>query len=132
MTATSSTMRRAGSWSSIAAGASPSRATTRAGWSQRPSPRISRRRARARATPLFRMIPGGETPDQGMCRLGDTGKLGYIDQSRDSLNADKTVWQEISDGHEEIELGKRKMPSRAYVAGFNFKGTDQQKKVGQL
>jgi sulfate-transporting ATPase len=83
-------------------------------------------------TTLFRMITGGETPDQGTFKVGDTVKLGYIDQSRDSLNADKTVWQEISDGHEEIELGKRKMPSRAYVAGFNFKGTDQQKKVGQL
>ena len=59
-------------------------------------------------------------------------KLGYIDQSRDSLKADNTVWQEISDGHDEIELGKRKMPSRAYVAGFNFKGTDQQKLVGAL
>jgi sulfate-transporting ATPase len=83
-------------------------------------------------TTLFRMITGGETPDEGTFRVGDTVKLGYIDQSRDSLRADKTVWEEISDGHEEIELGKRKMPSRAYVAGFNFKGTDQQKKVGQL
>ena len=59
-------------------------------------------------------------------------KLGYVDQSRDSLAADKTVWQEISDGLDEIELGKIKMPSRAYVAAFNFKGADQQKKVGQL
>ncbi|WP_395018933.1 energy-dependent translational throttle protein EttA [Dongia sp.] len=83
-------------------------------------------------TTLFRMITGGETPDQGTFKVGDTVKLGYIDQSRDSLRDDKTVWEEISDGHEEIELGKRKMPSRAYVAGFNFKGTDQQKKVGQL
>jgi ATP-binding cassette ChvD family protein len=83
-------------------------------------------------TTLFRMITGGETPDEGTFKVGDTVKLGYIDQSRDSLRADKTVWEEISDGHEEIELGKRKMPSRAYVAGFNFKGTDQQKKVGQL
>jgi ATP-binding cassette ChvD family protein len=83
-------------------------------------------------TTLFRMITGGDKPDEGSFKLGDTVKLGYIDQSRDSLNADKTVWQEISDGHDEIELGKRKMPSRAYVAGFNFKGTDQQKKVGQL
>src|SRR5689334_16631467 len=83
-------------------------------------------------TTLFRMITGGETPDSGTFKVGDTVKLGYIDQSRDSLRADKTVWEEISDGHEEIELGKRKMPSRAYVAGFNFKGTDQQKKVGQL
>ncbi|MDQ7249909.1 energy-dependent translational throttle protein EttA [Dongia sedimenti] len=83
-------------------------------------------------TTLFRMITGNETPDSGTFKVGDTVKLGYIDQSRDSLNAGKTVWEEISDGHEEIELGKRKMPSRAYVAGFNFKGTDQQKKVGQL
>jgi ATP-binding cassette ChvD family protein len=83
-------------------------------------------------TTLFRMITGQDKPDEGTFRVGDTVKLGYIDQSRDSLSADKTVWQEISDGHEEIELGKRKMPSRAYVAGFNFKGTDQQKKVGQL
>ena len=83
-------------------------------------------------TTLFRMITGSEKPDSGTFRVGDTVKLGYIDQSRDSLRADKTVWEEISDGHEEIELGKRKMPSRAYVAGFNFKGTDQQKKVGQL
>ncbi len=83
-------------------------------------------------TTLFRMITGLEKPDGGSFKVGDTVKLGYIDQSRDSLGADKTVWQEISDGHDEIELGKRKMPSRAYVAGFNFKGTDQQKKVGQL
>ncbi|HEY4164731.1 MAG TPA: energy-dependent translational throttle protein EttA [Dongiaceae bacterium] len=83
-------------------------------------------------TTLFRMITGNDKPDEGAFRVGDTVKLGYIDQSRDSLGDDKTVWQEISDGHEEIELGKRKMASRAYVAGFNFKGTDQQKKVGQL
>ncbi|HVZ01798.1 MAG TPA: energy-dependent translational throttle protein EttA [Dongiaceae bacterium] len=83
-------------------------------------------------TTLFRMITGGEKPDSGTFKVGETVKLGYIDQSRDSLRADKTVWEEISDGHDEIELGKRKMPSRAYVAGFNFKGTDQQKKVGQL
>ncbi|WP_374384944.1 energy-dependent translational throttle protein EttA [Dongia sp.] len=83
-------------------------------------------------TTLFRMITGQDKPDSGTFKVGDTVKLGYIDQSRDSLSPDKTVWQEISDGHDEIELGKRKMPSRAYVAGFNFKGTDQQKKVGQL
>jgi len=83
-------------------------------------------------TTLFRMITGGDKPDDGTFRVGDTVKLGYIDQSRDNLNDKKTVWEEISDGHDEIELGKRKMPSRAYVAGFNFKGTDQQKKVGQL
>ncbi|MDY0873932.1 energy-dependent translational throttle protein EttA [Dongia rigui] len=83
-------------------------------------------------TTLFRMITGLEKADGGSFKVGDTVKLGYIDQSRDSLAPDKTVWQEISDGHDEIELGKRKMPSRTYVAGFNFKGTDQQKKVGQL
>ncbi len=83
-------------------------------------------------TTLFRMITGQEKPDAGSFRVGDTVKLGYVDQSRDSLNADKTVWQEISDGLDEVELGKTKMPSRAYVAAFNFKGADQQKKVGQL
>ncbi|WP_374368774.1 energy-dependent translational throttle protein EttA [Dongia sp.] len=83
-------------------------------------------------TTLFRMITGQEKPDGGSFKVGETVKLGYIDQSRDSLNGNKTVWEEVSDGHDEIELGKRKVPSRAYVAGFNFKGTDQQKKVGQL
>jgi ATP-binding cassette ChvD family protein len=83
-------------------------------------------------TTLFRMIIGQEKADGGSFRVGETVKLGYIDQSRDSLNADKTVWQEISDGLDEMLLGKTKMPSRAYVAGFNFKGADQQKKVGQL
>jgi energy-dependent translational throttle protein EttA len=83
-------------------------------------------------TTLFRMITQQEKPDGGSFRVGDTVKLGYVDQSRDTLGADKTVWQEISDGLDEIELGKNKMPSRAYVASFNFKGADQQKKVGQL
>jgi sulfate-transporting ATPase len=83
-------------------------------------------------TTLFRMITNQEKPDGGTFKVGETVKLGYVDQSRDSLNANKSVWEEISDGHDEIELGKRKMPSRAYVGGFNFKGTDQQKKVGQL
>ncbi len=83
-------------------------------------------------TTLFRMITGQEKADGGSFRVGDTVKLGYVDQSRDTLGADKTVWQEISDGLDEIELGKSKMPSRAYVASFNFKGADQQKKVGQL
>ena len=83
-------------------------------------------------TTLFRMITGQEQPDKGTFKVGDTVKLGYVDQSRDSLDADKTVWQEISGGHEEIELGKSKMASRAYVGNFNFKGADQQKKVGQL
>jgi energy-dependent translational throttle protein EttA len=83
-------------------------------------------------TTLFRMIIGQEKADQGSFRVGETVKLGYVDQSRDTLAADKTVWQEISGGHEEIDLGRRKMPSRAYCSLFNFRGSDQQKKVGQL
>ena len=83
-------------------------------------------------TTLFRMITSQEQPDSGTFRVGETVKLGYVDQSRDSLSPDKNVWEEISGGNDEIELGKRKMPSRAYVAQFNFKGSDQQKKVGQL
>ena len=83
-------------------------------------------------TTLFRMIIGQEGPDRGSLRVGDTVKLGYVDQSRDSLDADKTVWQEISGGDEVIYLGKRAVQSRAYVAAFNFKGADQQKKVGIL
>ncbi|MTI10823.1 energy-dependent translational throttle protein EttA [Curvivirga aplysinae] len=81
---------------------------------------------------LFRMITGNETPDEGEFTVGDTVKLGYVDQSRDSLDDNKTVWEEISDGLDVIELGKRKMQSRAYVGSFNFKGGDQQKKVGML
>jgi ATP-binding cassette ChvD family protein len=83
-------------------------------------------------TTLFRMIIGQEQPDAGALRIGDTVKLGYVDQSRDSLDADKTVWQEISGGTDIIHLGKRVVPSRAYVGAFNFKGSDQQKKVGIL
>ena len=83
-------------------------------------------------TTLMRMITGQETPDKGSIRTGDTVVLGYVDQSRDELKDDATVWQEISEGLDEVVLGKRKMPSRAYVAQFNFKGSDQQKKVGQL
>lgn len=83
-------------------------------------------------TTLFRMITGQEQPDSGTLRIGDTVKLGYVDQSRDSLDADRTVWQEISAGEEVIYLGKRAIQSRAYVAAFNFKGSDQQKKVGIL
>jgi len=83
-------------------------------------------------TTLFRMITGQEKPDAGDLRIGETAVLGYIDQSRDSLDSSKTVWEEISNGNDEIELGKRKMQSRAYVGQFNFKGPDQQKKVGQL
>jgi energy-dependent translational throttle protein EttA len=83
-------------------------------------------------TTLFRMITGQETPDKGGFRVGETVKLGYVDQSRDTLAATKTVWEEISGGNDEIDLGRRKMPSRAYCALFNFRGSDQQKKVGQL
>jgi energy-dependent translational throttle protein EttA len=83
-------------------------------------------------TTLFRMITEQEQPDAGSLRIGDTVKLGYVDQSRDSLDPDKNVWQEISGGEEVIYLGKRGVPSRAYVAAFNFKGSDQQKKVGIL
>ncbi|MDR3532915.1 MAG: energy-dependent translational throttle protein EttA [Rhodopila sp.] len=83
-------------------------------------------------TTLFRMITGQEVPDSGSLRIGDTVKLGYVDQSRDSLDPEKTVWQEISGGEEVIYLGKRAVQSRAYVAAFNFKGSDQQKKVGIL
>ena len=83
-------------------------------------------------TTLFRMIVGDEKPDCGSVRLGDTVDLAYVDQSRDSLDAEKTVWEEISEGYENIKVGDREMNSRAYVAGFNFKGSDQQKKVGSL
>lgn len=83
-------------------------------------------------TTLFRMITGKEQPDSGEIRIGDTVDMGYVDQSRDSLNADKNVWEEISDGLDIIPLGKKEIPSRAYVGQFNFKGGDQQKKVGQL
>jgi energy-dependent translational throttle protein EttA len=83
-------------------------------------------------TTLFRMITGQEQPDGGSLRIGETVRLGYVDQSRDSLSPDKTVWQEISGGEEVIYLGKRTVQSRAYVAAFNFKGSDQQKKVGIL
>ncbi|MGE3967214.1 MAG: energy-dependent translational throttle protein EttA [Dongiaceae bacterium] len=83
-------------------------------------------------TTLFRMIVGQEKPDSGSLRVGPTVKLGYVDQSRDALDARKSVWEEISGGVDELEIGNRKVPSRAYVAAFNFKGADQQKKVGQL
>ena len=83
-------------------------------------------------TTLFRMIVGQEQPDGGSIRVGDTVKLGYVDQSRDSLAPNKTVFEEISGGVEQIEVGKRTLPARAYVGAFNFKGSDQQKKVGQL
>jgi sulfate-transporting ATPase len=83
-------------------------------------------------TTLFRMITGEETVDNGDFVVGDTVKLGYVDQSRDALDDKKTVWEVISDGLDEIELGKRTMASRAYVGQFNFRGGDQQKQVGQL
>lgn len=83
-------------------------------------------------TTLFRMITGKEQPDEGTFKTGDTVKLGYIDQSRDSLNDDKTVWEEISGGTDMMEVGDKTVSSRSYVGGFNFKGQDQQKKVGLL
>ena len=83
-------------------------------------------------TTLFRMITGQEHADGGSFKVGDTVKLGYVDQSRDTLAAGKSVWEEISGGVDMIELGKKTMPSRAYVSAFNFRGPDQQKKVGQL
>ena len=78
------------------------------------------------------MIIGQEQPDAGSLRIGETVKLGYVDQSRDSLDGNKTVWQKISGGEDVIYLGKRGVQSRTYVAAFNFKGADQQKKVGVL
>jgi sulfate-transporting ATPase len=81
---------------------------------------------------LFKMITGQEKPDEGSVFVGETVSLGYVDQSRDTLADDKTIWEEISGGHEEIALGKRMVSSRAYCGRFNFKGPDQQKKVGQL
>ncbi len=83
-------------------------------------------------TTLFRMITGQEQPDAGTIRLGETVKLGYVDQSRQALDPKKTVWEEISGGYDMIQLGKREVPSRAYVGWFNFRGADQQKKVGLL
>ncbi len=83
-------------------------------------------------TTLFRMITGQEKPDKGTITIGESVQLGYVDQSRDSLDPDKTVWQEISGGNDIIYLGKREMNSRAYTGAFNFKGADQQQKVGNL
>jgi energy-dependent translational throttle protein EttA len=83
-------------------------------------------------TTLFRMIVGEEQPDGGSLRLGSSVELAYVDQSRDALDPEKTVWQEISDGYEHIKVGEREVNSRAYVAGFNFRGSDQQRKVGVL
>ncbi len=81
---------------------------------------------------LFRLITGQETPDTGNVDIGETVKLGYVDQSRDDLDANRNVWEEISDGNERFNFGKHEIQTRAYVGAFNFKGTDQQKKVGQL
>jgi ATPase subunit of ABC transporter with duplicated ATPase domains len=81
---------------------------------------------------LFRIITGQEQPDEGTFRLGETVKLAYVDQSRDALDPNKTVWQEVSGGLDILTVGKREINTRAYVGSFNFKGGDQQKKVGQL
>jgi ATP-binding cassette ChvD family protein len=83
-------------------------------------------------TTLFRMITGQEAPDSGTLKIGETVQIGYVDQSRDALDPNKTVWEQISNGHDEIELGKRKVASRAYVSWFNFKGATQQRQVGTL
>ena len=83
-------------------------------------------------TTLFRLITGQEEPDEGGLKLGDTTELAYVDQTRETLDPNKTVWEEISGGEEEIELGERTVNSRAYVGRFNFGGSDQQQKVGEL
>ena len=83
-------------------------------------------------TTLFKLIIGTETPDDGAVKIGDTVRLGFVDQSRDDLDPKKNVWEEISGGHELMTIGKQEMQTRAYVGAFNFKGVDQQKKVGQL
>ena len=83
-------------------------------------------------TTLFRMITAQDKPDSGTIKVGDSVQLGYVDQSRDTLDGKKSVWEEISGGLDQLQLGKREVNSRAYCAAFNFKGADQQKKVGQL
>ncbi|MGI8781681.1 MAG: energy-dependent translational throttle protein EttA [Solirubrobacteraceae bacterium] len=83
-------------------------------------------------TTLFRMIVGDETADAGALKVGETVDLAYVDQSRDALDPEKTVWEEVSDGYDNIKVGEREIASRAYVAGFNFRGSDQQRKVGVL
>ncbi|MDF2368354.1 energy-dependent translational throttle protein EttA [Sneathiella sp.] len=83
-------------------------------------------------TTLFKLLTGQEKPDNGSFKVGPTVQLGYVDQDRDTLDPNKNVWEEISEGNEVISLGKKEINSRAYVSGFNFKGSDQQKKVGQL
>ena len=81
---------------------------------------------------MFRMLVGGEKPDGGALRIGDTVKFAYVDQSRDTLDGEKSVYDEIAQGAEFLEIGKRKVPARAYVSGFNFRGGDQQKRVKDL
>ena len=83
-------------------------------------------------TTLFRMITGQEKPDRGSLQVGESVRLAYVDQSRDALDPAKNVWEEISGGAEQLQLGNRQIASRAYVASFNFKGADQQKRVGDL
>src|SRR3712207_2852670 len=83
-------------------------------------------------TTLFKMLVGQEKPDAGDLRVGDTVKFAYVDQSRDALDPEKTVYQEVSGGDDVVKVGDRSMNARAYVSGFNFKGTDQQRKVGAL
>jgi energy-dependent translational throttle protein EttA len=83
-------------------------------------------------TTLFRMIVGHEPPDAGSLEIGDSVSVAYVDQARADLDPTRTVWQEVSGGHDRITLGKREISSRAYVASFNFRGTDQQKRVGDL
>jgi sulfate-transporting ATPase len=83
-------------------------------------------------TTLFRMIMGVEQPDKGKIKIGDTVKLGYVDQSRDALDDTKTIFDEIAEGVENLQMGEKSIPSRAYVSSFNFKGQDQQKRVGVL
>lgn len=81
---------------------------------------------------FLKMLTGQEEPDKGVIRIGETVKLAYVDQMRDNLNPNNSVWQEISDGYDIMQIGNFQMPSRAYVGRFNFKGTDQQKKISQL
>src|SRR5690606_17724247 len=83
-------------------------------------------------TTLFRMLTGQEKPDSGTILIGETVKLGYVDQSRDALDPNKTVWEEISGGDDVIQLGRREVNSRAYTSAFNFRGADQQQRVGSL
>ena len=83
-------------------------------------------------TTLFRMLAGQETPDKGEIVIGDTVQMAYVDQSREDLDSKKTVWEEVSDGNDILKIGNYEVPSRAYLGRFNFKGGDQQKRVGDL